>query len=254
MAYAVLGLCLVAGLGLMGRWLLNAEPRDILRALKWVGLVLAVGLGLLVLFRGRLEWLAYMAPFALPFLLRGTHIFRRLRNAAKAARGPSPGQSTDVRTRWLAMTLDHDTGAMDGEVLQGPYTGRLLSDLTIEELAALGRDLDGDAESRQVFDAWLERMGPDLQGEAAGEPPPGPGSGPGSGPGRGPGTGAEAGGEPAMTPARAREILGVAEGATDKEIRDAHRRLMLANHPDRGGSSWVAAQINMAKDVLIGGR
>lgn len=242
MAYAVLGLCLVAGLGLMGRWLLNAEPRDILRALKWLGLVLALGLGLLVLFRGRLEWLAYMAPFALPFLLRGTHIFRRLRNAAKAARGPSPGQSTGVRTRWLAMTLDHDTGAMDGEVLQGPYAGRLLSDLTIEELAALGRDLDGDAESRQVFDAWLERMGPDLHGEAAGEPPPGAG------------TGAEAGGEPAMTPARAREILGVAEGATDKEIRDAHRRLMLANHPDRGGSSWVAAQINMAKDVLIGGR
>lgn len=238
MAYAVLGLCLVAGLGLMARWLLNAEPRDILRAVKWVLIVLAVGIGLFVLFRGRLEWLVYIAPFALPFLLRGSHIFRRIRNAAKAARGPSPGQSSGVRTRWLAMRLDHDTGAMDGEILMGPFAGRMLSDLAPDELAALAGELDGDTESRQVFDAWLDRMGPDLGG---GE--------------RASGGGQETdGGEPAMTPARAREILGVAEDASDKEIRDAHRRLMLANHPDRGGSSWVAAQINMAKDVLLAGR
>lgn len=238
MAYAVLGLCLVAGLGLMARWLLNAEPRDILRAVKWVLIVLAVGIGLFVLFRGRLEWLVFIAPFALPFLLRGSHIFRRIRNAAKAARGPSPGQSSGVRTRWLAMRLDHDTGAMDGEILMGPFAGRMLSDLAPDELAALAGELDGDTESRQVFDAWLDRMGPDLGG---GERASGDGQG-------------TDGGEPAMTPARAREILGVAEGASDKEIRDAHRRLMLANHPDRGGSSWVAAQINMAKDVLLAGR
>lgn len=243
MAYAVLGLCLIAGFGLMGRWLLNAEPRDILRALKWVGILLAAGLALFILFRGRLGWLAYMAPFALPFLLRGTNIYRRLRNAAKAARGPRPGQSTGVRTRWLAMTLDHDSGAMDGEVLQGPFAGRLLSDLSPEELPALAGALDGDIESRQVFDAWLDRMGPQMDGDEAG-----------AGPSSGTGTDAGDRGEPSMTPARAREILGVSEGATEKEIRDAHRRLMLANHPDRGGSSWVAAQVNMAKDVLIGGR
>lgn len=246
MAYAVLGLCLVAGLGLMARWLLNAEPRDILRAIKWVLVVLAVGTALFVLFRGRLEWLIYIAPFALPFLLRGSHIFRRIRNAAKAARGPSPGQTTGVRTRWLAMRLDHDTGAMDGAVLMGPFAGRMLSDLTPDELAALARELDGDAESRQVFDAWLDRMGPDMEGGASGDASGGEQTSHG-------GQGSDRG-EPAMTPARAREILGVEEGASDKEIRDAHRRLMLANHPDRGGSSWVAAQINLAKDVLLGGR
>ena len=241
MTYAVLGLCVLAGLGLMGRWLLNAEPRAILKALKWVGIALAVGLALLVVFRGSLQWLFYIAPFALPFLIRGGALFRALRNAAKMSRGPRPGQRSGVRTSWLAMTLDHDTGAMDGEVLQGPLAGQMLSDLSPEDLAALADALDDDPESRQVFDAWLERMGPEM----------------GDGPGQGAHTGA--GGRPPpgggddsdMTPARAREILGVAEGADEKEIREAHRRLMLANHPDRGGSSWVATQINRAKDVLL---
>ncbi|MDF1791517.1 MAG: DnaJ domain-containing protein [Thalassobaculaceae bacterium] len=233
MAYAVLALCLVAGLGLMGRWLLNAEPRDILRAARWLGGALAIGLALFVLLRGRLEWLIYIAPFALPFLVRGGAILRALRNAAKMSRGPSPGQSSDVRTRWLAMTLDHDSGTMDGEVLRGPFVGRRLSDLAPEELAELAHELDGDTESRQVFDAWIERMGADMGGAEA---PPG------------------AADASAMTPARAREILGVAEEADEKEIREAHRRLMLANHPDRGGSSWLAAEINRAKDVLLGRR
>lgn len=231
MTYAVLGLCLVAGLGLMGRWLLSAEPRDILRAAKWAGGILAVGIALFVLLRGRLDWLFYIVPFALPFLLRSAVIARSIRNAAKMARGPAPGQSTDVRTQWLAMTLDHDTGAMDGEVLQGRFAGRRLSDLEPEDLQALADDLDGDPESRQVFEAWIERMGMafDEQAEA--------------------GSGDD---DSTMTTGRAREILGLDAAASEQDIRDAHRRLMMANHPDRGGSSWVAAQINRAKDVLLG--
>lgn len=242
MAYAVLGLCLLAGIGLMGRWLLNAEPRDILRVAKWLAVALAVGLGLFVLLRGRLDWLIYAVPVAIPFLLRMTPILRALRNAAKMARGPTPGQTSDVRTAWLAMTLDHDTGAMDGEVLQGPHAGRRLSDLGPQELADLAADLEADADSRQVFEAWLERNGTEGAGARGG----------GAGNARAEDGGARPEDESAMTPARAREILGVADGADEQEIRDAHRRLMLANHPDRGGSSWVAAQINRAKDVLLG--
>jgi DnaJ-class molecular chaperone len=55
-----------------------------------------------------------------------------------------------------------------------------------------------------------------------------------------------------MSRAEALRILDLAEGATPEQIRDAHRRLMLSNHPDRGGSTYLAAQINRAKDVLLG--
>lgn len=234
MPYVVLALCLVVGLALMGRWLLNAEPRQILRAAKWLGVILAAAVAMFVLFRGGLQGFAIALPPLLLFLLRGRRIWQALRNAAKAARGPTPGQSSGVRTRWLAMTLDHDSGAMDGEVLQGAFAGRFLSDLSPRELSALADELDGDSESRQVFEAWLDRMGPEMGEEPGAEAPP-----------------PRSADESAMTVDRAREILGVGAEADDREIREAHRRLMLANHPDHGGSSWLATQINLAKDVLL---
>ena len=54
-----------------------------------------------------------------------------------------------------------------------------------------------------------------------------------------------------MSQAEASEILGLPAGATRADIRAAHRRLMQAAHPDRGGSDWLAARINQARDVLL---
>ena len=56
----------------------------------------------------------------------------------------------------------------------------------------------------------------------------------------------------AMSRAEASEVLGLKPGASEAEIRDAHRRLMRTAHPDHGGSDWLATRINQARDVLLG--
>jgi len=54
-----------------------------------------------------------------------------------------------------------------------------------------------------------------------------------------------------MTRAEAYEVLGLKPGATEADIRAAHRRLMQAAHPDHGGSDWLTSRVNLARDVLL---
>lgn len=240
MQFLILGTSLAVGLGLIGYWFVNADPARVRRAVKWVGLGL---LGLLVvalIFFRRFDWLFYAGAVGLPFLLRAGAIFRRFQNAVKAARGPSAGQTSSVRTETLAMTLDHDSGGIDGEVLRGRFAGAALSQLSLHELLELLEDCArNDPQSMAVLESYLDTAhGPDWRDEAdsaAGER-----------------SRASPGGSGRMTRAQALEILGLEEGADERAIREAHRRLMMINHPDRGGSDYLAAQINEAKDILLG--
>ena len=96
-----------------------------------------------------------------------------------------------------------------------------------------------DPPSVDLLEAYLDRRDPDWRRRAGGERPLG-GAGPGP---------ASAG---AMDEATALEILGLAAGATAAEVKAAHRRLMARLHPDQGGSTYLASQINQAKDLLLG--
>ena len=120
---------------------------------------------------------------------------------------------------------------------RGGQSGRDLAELTLPELLALLAECRADdPESVPLLEAWLDRAAPDWrEAEAAmgeGAAPPAGRSGP-------------------MTRAEALAVLGLAEPASEAEIRAAHRRLMRGAHPDQGGSDWLAARINQARDVLL---
>ena len=55
-----------------------------------------------------------------------------------------------------------------------------------------------------------------------------------------------------MTRAEALKVLGLPESASEDDVRAAHRKLIMSNHPDKGGSDYLASKINEAKDVLLG--
>lgn len=54
-----------------------------------------------------------------------------------------------------------------------------------------------------------------------------------------------------LTREEAALLLGVSPNATEEQVRDAHRRLIQKNHPDRGGTDYLAAKINQARDILL---
>ncbi len=129
---------------------------------------------------------------------------------------------------------------MSGEVLEGAFAGRRLDDLDQAELIALWRECRAaDTQSASVLEAYLDRNLGESWRAAAGAGPAGEGEAPGSA------------GE-AMTSAEAYGILGLEAGASEKAIREAHRRLMQKVHPDHGGSNYLAAKINRAKELLLG--
>lgn len=225
--YLILGLVLLIGLGLLVRWFLRANPKRLAKVVRWTAVLLG-GLGAL--------YLLVMGRFGLALMLLGilATVFTRLRavfHHLKAAVGPTPGQSSAVETELLRMTLDHDSGDMDGEVLNGGFAGRRLSDLSLSELLALLRGCR-DAESATVLEAYLDRYHADTWRAAE--------------------SGEADFADQAMSREQAYRILGLSPGAGDQEVRQAHRRLMLKNHPDRGGSTYIAAKINQAKEVLLG--
>ena len=147
----------------------------------------------------------------------------------------SSGQVSRVRSAFIEMELEHDTGAMRGTILAGPHEGKSLDALDVATLTGLLPEID--EESRALLMAYLDRRAPrwrdDVQGDAAaGEVPSARSSG-------------------KMTEEEAYQILGLQPGASAEDIGRAHRTLMKKLHPDQGGSTYLAARVNEAKDVLL---
>ena len=151
---------------------------------------------------------------------------------------PSIDNESAVRARFISMTLDHDTGEVTGKVIGGRFRGRDLMSLDEDETRLLLDEVSRDPDSLSLLETWLDKNRTGWREHFAGQG--GAGAAAGS---------AEA---PAADPdAEAYDILGLKPGATEDEIRATYRKLMMGVHPDQGGSAYLAAKINMAKDRLL---
>jgi len=236
MAYFILGIALLVCLLLAARALVNADAAKLAPFVGWfatgVGVAGAGALVIGLIASDRLGPAIAVAGGLAPLLLRGRRLWRRYRSGASSA----GGKVSEVETEMLRMRLDHDTGAMSGQVRRGPYAGRRLEDLDHAELIGLWRQCVAQDESgARLLETYLDRLRPDWRQAASGG---GGAGGPSS--------------SDVMTREQAYAILDLAAGASDDQVKEAHRRLMMKLHPDHGGSTFLAAQINRAKELLLG--
>jgi hypothetical protein len=196
----------------------NADARRIARVIRLVGggAGVVAGLGLVL---ARQPMFGFMLMSG-----AGGLLLAELRRPAPAV--GSQGVS-EVETYLLRFTLDQATGLAEGEVLGGEFAGRLLSTLSQAEFDRFhDQCLTEDPDAVPLLNAWLS-----AQGRSSGR------GGPGS--------------DRPMTEAEAAAILGVPLDASPAAIQAAYRRVIARAHPDKGGTDWLAARVNAARDLLL---
>jgi hypothetical protein len=214
---------LLWGLGLFTK----ADPKGLALGARRAGGVAALVGAAVLLFRGNFA-------FALPLGITGFGLLGWGPWQGLARRTQhSSGQVSRVRSAFLEMELDHDTGAMRGRIIAGPRAGTSLDALDVPAVIAMLSEVD--EESRSLLAAYLDRRDAGWRQNTDD------------------GAGARDVRRPSgkMTEEEAYQILGVAPGASADEITRAHRSLMKKLHPDQGGSTYLAARVNEAKELLM---
>ncbi len=236
--FLIFGLGLFFAILLLGKQLTRADAKLLATRLrKFGGIAALFGAGFLFV-TGRLAPAIFLATFALALLGRNMSFPFGWPTGGQRTRG----QASSVRTPYLEMALDHDTGQMAGRVLRGQFEGRLLSDLSPADLGLLMEELrTADEQGAQLLDAYLERASGGTGASAS----------TGAARDRQQRAGGETGARWTMSVDEAYRILNLKPGATRDEIQAAHRNLMKRVHPDQGGSTYLASKINEAKAILL---
>jgi len=211
---------------------LNAESKKQLT--KKLVLAALVVLLLVLALTGRLHWIVAAIGALLPLLPRVARFAMGVWPAVMPYfRRYQQNKQSSMQTRFLSMQINILTGELQGEVLEGAFKGQKLQLMTVEQLSALLEECQQqDSESAALLVAYMERSHP---GKSAGSSKAYQRSPDASN----------------MSEQQARDVLGVSASATKAEVIKAHKRLMQKLHPDRGGSDYLAVQINLAKEVLL---
>jgi len=241
----LLALAVIAALFVLLHWFRNNPPRQISQALKKAALYTVIVLLIFLAISGRLHWLYALLASLLPFVKKLlplvryvpllNHWYRRYQARRTANSGTVTGQTSQVATHFIRMTLDHDSGRIDGTLLQGNFEGQRLSQLTLQQLLECRQTwLQQDQESARLLEAFLDQNQPQWR-EQVGDTQ----------------RQAEDTDSSVMSRDEAQAVLGLNPAYAREDVIQAHRKLMQKLHPDRGGSNYLAAKVNQAKDLLL---
>jgi DnaJ domain len=231
MSSLLLGVVVLALLLVASKYLANVNPRTLIPVVRTAGGIGALAAAGFLATRG-------LFGFALPLGLAGLGLLGWLPFGPAGVfqrSQKSPGQASQVRSAFIEMELDHDTGAMRGRILVGQHEGTELNTLDVATLTGFLPTID--EESRALLMAYLDRREPSWRDHVDG--------------GAAAGSGSSSWSSGKMTEQEAYQILGLQPGASADDIGRAHRTLMKKLHPDQGGSTYLAARVNEAKDVLL---
>ena len=215
-----------------------ANPALLARALKVLGGIVALAVAAFTGLRGEFAVAIPIGIFGAgllgwsPMGTSGFNAIGGIFGGAGARR--SSGQASQVRSQFLDMRLDHDSGELKGQIVAGPDAGRSLDEFDLPQLTAMISSFDG--ESVSLLESYLDRRFPAWRQNAQGDAAAGQRRSTASG---------------KMTDEEAYQILGLQPGAGRDAISRAHRGLMKKLHPDQGGSTYLAARVNEAKDTLL---
>ncbi|MGK0405236.1 MAG: DnaJ-domain-containing protein 1 [Oleispira sp.] len=230
------------------RYIRTLKPEQRKKVTAITVAVVLMTLLILLLVTGKLHFLAALGTGLVIFakrlfpLLRYMPFLKGLYQKAKATQSSGSSQRSTVETSLLKMTLDHESGNLEGELLATDNKGRYLSEFNLSELISLyGLAEKQYPDSIEVLAAYLDRLHGNDWREAANA-----------------GSYSEKNGQDSqpsdsseITANEAYAVLGLDQSATEEEVIAAHRKLMQKLHPDRGGSNYLAAKINQAKDLLV---
>jgi hypothetical protein len=208
-------------------WLMTIPAKQRVAVLSTAGPVLVIMVGSLLTLLRR-------GVFGIPLIIFGVSWWRL--NRSKRPIRSAEGQKSTVRSANLEMELDHDTGEMDGTILTGRLKGVRLSSLSGDEILSLYFDFRSDTDSISLLESFLDRYYPDWRDRVDSDAS---------------GNQNDTSGFDNMNRQEAYQILGLEQNASQEEIHQAWRRLIKGVHPDSGGSAFLAAKINSARDILL---
>ena len=215
------------------RWYQNQlekkQPPDKFKLALYVAGAILV----LALVTGRLNPLIALIAAAIPALQRLTHA-KKLFDDFRSGTESQQGNTSKIATGMFEMQLDPSSGELSGTVLSGIHAGSQLSNLELSQLLVLmGECQSLEDQSAAMLAAYLDRrFGVKWRSEAHSSYPIDSNS-------------------DSMSETQAREILGLNNQASRKDVITAHKKLIQKLHPDRGGSNYLAIQVNQARDLLL---